>query len=67
MISSSKIVTLPVFSGAKRTYQNWKATFAAKLLQLRECLAEVTLKTVEDLGHLAIAYETAKEEKILVG
>jgi len=67
-----KRVTLPVFSGDKRTYQNWKAAFTAcvdkapataeyKLLQLRECLAGVALKTIEGLGHSATAYETAKE------
>ena len=45
-----KRVTIPVFSGDKKTYQNWKAAFMAcvdqapataeyKLLQLRQCLA----------------------------
>ena len=53
-------------------YQNWKAAFTAcvdkalataeyKLLQLRECLAGVALKTIEGLGHLPTAYQTAKE------
>ena len=45
-----KRVSIPVFSGDKRTYSNWKAAFLAcvdqapatpeyKLLQLRQCLA----------------------------
>ena len=45
-----KRVTIPVFYGDKRNYQNWKAAFMAcvdhdpaiaeyKLLQLRQCLA----------------------------
>ena len=75
-----KRVTLPVFSGDKRTYQNWKAAFTAcvdkapataecKLLQLQKCLAGVALKTIEGLGHSATAYEIALErlEKTLVG
>ena len=50
-----KKVTIPVFSGDKRTYQNWKATFVNcvdqapatpeyKLLQLRQCLVGEALK-----------------------
>ena len=50
-----KRVTIPVFSGDKRTYQNWKAVFTAcvdntpatpeyKLLQLRQCLAGEALR-----------------------
>jgi len=46
-----KIVSIPIFSGDKKTYQNWKAAFTAcvdnapstpecKQLQLRQCLAE---------------------------
>ena len=50
-----KRVTIPMFSGDKKTYQNWKAAFMAcidkapataqyKLLQLRQCLLERHLK-----------------------
>ena len=50
-------VTIPVFSGNKKTYQNWKAAFTAcvdnapatpeyKLLQLRQCLAWEALKAI---------------------
>ena len=53
-----KRVSIPVFSGDKRTYSNWKAAFLAcvdqapatpeyKLLQLRQCLAGEALKTIE--------------------
>ncbi|MCG8076809.1 MAG: DUF1759 domain-containing protein, partial [Candidatus Thiodiazotropha taylori] len=67
-----KRVQIPVFSGDKRTYQNWKAAFLAcidsapatkeyKLLQLRQYLAGEALKAVESLGHSAVAYEAAKE------
>ena len=51
-----KRVNIPVFSGDKRTYQNWKAAFMAcidkapataeyKLLQLRQCLIGEALKS----------------------
>ena len=67
-----KRVSIPVFSGDKRTYSNWKAAFLAcvdqapatpeyKLLQLRQCLAGEALKTIESLGHSAAAYQAAKE------
>ena len=67
-----KRVTIPVFTGDKKTYQSWKAAFTAcvdnapataeyKLLQLRQCLAGEALKTIENLGHFATAYHTAKE------
>ena len=67
-----KRVTIPVFSGDKKTYQNWKAAFMAcvdqapataeyKLLQLCQCLAGEALKAIESLGHSATAYQTAKE------
>ena len=67
-----KRVSIPVFSGDKRTYSNWKAAFLAcvdqapatpeyKLLQLRQCLAGEALKTIESLGHSAGAYQAAKE------
>ena len=65
-------MTIPVFSGDKRTYSNWKAAFTAyadkapataeyKLLLLRQCLAGEALKAIENLGHSATAYQTAKE------
>ena len=61
-----------MFSGEKKTYQNWKAAFTAcvdqapataeyKLLQLRQCLAGEALKAIESLGHSAAAYQVAKE------
>ena len=67
-----KRVTIPVFSGDKKTYQNWRAAFMAcvdqapataeyKLLQLRQCLAGEALRAIESLGHSATAYQTAKE------
>jgi len=67
-----KRVTIPVFSGDKKTYQNWKAAFTAcvdnapatpeyKLLQLRQCLAGEVLKAIDSLGHSATAYHTAIE------
>ena len=67
-----KRVTIPVFSGEKKTYQNWKAAFTAcvdqapataeyKLLQLWQCLAGEALKAMESLGHSAAAYQAAKE------
>lgn len=60
------------FSGDKKTYQSWKATFTAcvdkvlamaeyKLLQLRQCLAVEAIKTIKKLDHSATAYHTAKE------
>ena len=60
-------VTIPVFSGDKRTYQNWRAAFINcvdqapatpeyKLLQLRQCLAGEALKSIENLGYFATAY-----------
>ena len=72
MEATKKRVTIPVFSGDKRTYSNWKAAFTAyvdkapataeyKLLQLRQCLAGEALKAIENLGHSATAYQTAKE------
>ena len=67
-----KRVNILVFSGDKRTYQNWKAAFMAcvdkapataeyKLLQLRQCLTGEALKAIKSLGYSAVAYETAKE------
>lgn len=67
-----KRVTIPIFSGDKKKYQNWRAAFMAcvdqapataeyKLLQLRQCLAGEALRAIEGLGHSATAYQTAKE------
>ena len=67
-----KHVQIPVFAGDKRTYSNWKAAFQAcidsapatpeyKLLQLRQYLAGEALKSIENLGHSAVAYQAAKE------
>jgi len=67
-----KKVTIPVFSGDKRTYQNWKAAFVNcvdqapatpeyKLLQLRQCLAGEALKSIENLGYSATAYHAAMD------
>lgn len=67
-----KRITISVFSGDKKTYQNWRAAFMAcvdqapataeyKLLQLQQCLTGEALKAIESLGHSATAYQTAKE------
>ena len=67
-----KRVTIPLFSGDKRTYQNWKAAFMAcidtapataeyKLLQLRQCLTGEALKVIKSLGYSTTAYEAAKD------
>ena len=66
-----KRVSIPIFRGDKRTYENWKAAFLAcidqapataeyKLLQLRQYLSGEALKSIENLGHSATAYEAAK-------
>ena len=60
-----------MFSGDKRTYENWKAAFLAcidqarataeyKLLQLRQYLSGEALKSIENLGHSSTPYEAAK-------
>ena len=65
-------VAIPVFSGDKRKYENWKAAFLAcidrapatpeyKLLQLRQYLAGVALEAIENLGFSGAAYEAAKD------
>ena len=65
-------IQLPVFTGDKRSYRNWKAAFMAcvdtapptgeyKLLQLRQCLSGEALNVIESLGHSAAAYEADKE------
>ena len=67
-----KRVSVPVFTGDKKNYQNWKAAFTAcidqapataeyKLLQLKQCLGGEALKAIDSLGHSAAAYEAAKE------
>ena len=65
-------MSVPIFKGEKKTYQNWKAAFMAcvdqapataeyKLLQLKQCLAGEALRAIEGLGHSAAAYQAAKE------
>ena len=60
-------VTIPVFSGDKRTYQNWRAAFINcvdqapatpeyKLLQLRQCLAGEALKSIENLRQRTVLH-----------
>ena len=67
-----KRITIPVFTGDKKTYQSWKAAFTAcvdnapataeyKLLQLRQSLAGEALRTIENLGHSVTAYHIGKE------
>ena len=66
-----KRVSIPKFAGNKKHYEAWKAAFnlcvdqarAApeyKLLRLHECLQGEAPKVIENLGHSAAAYETAK-------
>ena len=65
-------VSIPVFNGDKRNYENWKSAFNAcvnqapatqeyKLLQIRQYLSGKALKAIENLGHYGFAYESAKE------
>ena len=67
-----KRVSIPVFNGDKRSYENWKSVFIAcvdqvpatpeyKLLQLSQYLSGEALKAIENLGHSGFAYESAKE------
>ena len=67
-----KRVQIPVFTGDKKNYQSWKASFLAcidsapataeyKLLQLRQYLSGEALKVIDSLGHSAAAYEAAKD------
>ena len=67
-----KRVSIPVFSGDVKVYENWKAAFLAcidqapatpeyKLLQLRQYLSGEALKVIENLGHSASAYKAAKD------
>ena len=70
-----KRVTIPVFSGDKRNYLNWRAAFVAcvdqapataeyELLQLRQCLSGEALRVIENLGNSAAAYQAAMESWI---
>ena len=65
-------MSVPVFHGDKRNYENWKpainscvdqapATPEYKLLQLRQYLSGEALKAIENLGHSGFAYESVKE------
>ena len=67
-----KQVQIPVFSGEKRQYQNWKDAFLAcidsapatdeyKFLQLRQYLSGDAFKVIENSEHSAYAYKAAKE------
>ena len=67
-----KRVSIPIFDGNKRNYNNWKAAFMAcidqapataeyKLLQIRQHLSGEALKAIENLEHSAAAYQIAKE------
>ena len=67
-----KRVSIPIFHGNKKNYNNWKAAFITyidkapataeyKLLQLRQYLSGEALKVIENLGHSAAAYQIAKE------
>ena len=67
-----KRVQIPVFTGEKKNYQSWKASFLAcidsapataeyKLLQLRQYVSGEALKVIDNLGHSAAAYEAAKD------
>ena len=65
-------MSIPVFSGDKRTYKNWKAAFITsvdqapatpeyKLLQVRQCLAGEALNSIDSVGHSAKAYHAAMD------
>ena len=64
-------ISMPIFDGNKSTHESWKAAFTAcidqapatpeyKLLKLRQHLTVETLKCIENLEHLAGAYEASK-------
>ena len=66
-----KRVEIPIFSGKKMEYKNWKAAFVAcvdrasvspeyKLLQMRQCLTREALQVARDLGHSSAAYDVGK-------
>ena len=67
-----KRVQIPTFTGDKRHYQSWRASFLAcidsapatggyKLLQLSQYLSGEALKVIDSLGHSAAGYEAAKD------
>ena len=67
-----KRVSLPVFDGNVRNYDNWAASFQAmvdeapikdeeKLLHLRQYLSGEALQVIDGLGHSSAAYQVAKE------
>lgn len=67
-----KRVSISVFNGDKKYYENWKSAFyvyvdqtpatpECKLLQLKQYLSGEALKVMENLGHFGFAYEAAKE------
>ena len=64
-------ISMPIFDGNKSTHESWKAAFTAcidqapatpeyKLLKLRQHLTGEALKCIENLEHLAGAYEASK-------
>ena len=74
MWTQLKRIRIPVFSGDKRMYPNWKAAFMAcidkapvtseyKMLQLRQyvSVSGEALTTIESLGHAPSSYEAAKD------
>lgn len=67
-----KRVSIPVFNGDKRQYENRKSAFIScvdkapvtpeyKLLELGQYLSGIAQKPIETLGHSGHAYEAAKE------
>ena len=71
MLKQLTRVSIPVFSGDKRSNGSWKAAFVAcvdkvpataeyKLLHLNKYLSGEALAAVKSLGHSAEAYEAAK-------
>ena len=67
-----KRVSVPVFNGDKRNYENWKSAFNAcvdqapgtpeyKLLQVRQYSSGEALKVAENLCHSRFKFELAKE------
>ena len=67
-----KKVSLPIYSGDRKEYDNWAASFDAiidkapisaehKMLHLKSYLAGEAAEVIKNLGHSASAYEVAKE------
>ena len=67
-----KRVSIPVFTGDKKSYQSWKAAFITcidqvpatagnKLLELRSYFKGEAHKVVKSIGHSPTAYQAAKE------